>query len=144
MGHLPRQPDSSVSDPRQATRCQGDGGAAVVEMALVAPLLAMLLFGIYEVSRGYNAKVELTSGVREGARAAALGRTNAAARQAVVDASPGLRPDPTVTIVRACPATPAATDNAVVRATYAMPYSIPFVSSATWNITAEGVMRCGL
>jgi hypothetical protein len=49
-----------------------------------------------------------------------------------------------VTIVQTCPATPVPGRNAIVRATYDLPYSIPFFAEGTWTITAEGVMRCGL
>lgn len=115
----------------------------MVEMAFVLPILLMLVFGIYNFGRGYNAKIELTGAVREGARAAALGQTSQV-QSAVVTASPGLSPAPTVSVITACAATPPPGSNAVVQASYDLPYNIPFFGSGTWTITAQGVMRCGV
>ena len=36
-----------------------DSGAAIVEMALTAPILAVLLIGMVDMSRGYSAKLQL-------------------------------------------------------------------------------------
>ena len=75
--------------------CGDDGddrGAAVVEFALVLPVLVLFVFGIIEFGRAYNARIELTSAVREGARALALGGDPAAATTATRTAAPGLTP----------------------------------------------------
>jgi Flp pilus assembly protein TadG len=113
----------------------------MVEFAIVLPLLLMLIFGIYQFGRGYNAKVELTGAVREGARAAALGKTAAEVQNAVTAASPGLTPAPAATVLTACTGT---NPNAVVRATYNVSYTIPFFRTGTWTLSVQGVMRCGL
>ena len=42
-------------------------GAAVVEMAFVAPMLIILLLGIFTVARAYNVKNTMDHAVREGA-----------------------------------------------------------------------------
>lgn len=124
-------------------------GAAVVEFAIVLPVLVMLIFGIIEFGRGYNAKIELTSAVREGARAAALGNDPVAATR---NAASGLTTSSIVVTTldkngvptsTPCPATPTATDNATVKATYPFSYDIPLVASRTVTLTAIGVMRCG-
>jgi Flp pilus assembly protein TadG len=47
---------------------QRERGAAVVEMAFVAPLLIILLLGIFTVARAYNVKNTMDHAVREGAR----------------------------------------------------------------------------
>ena len=115
-------------------------GAAIVELAIVLPILVLLLFGIIEFGRGYNAKVELTAAVREGARAAALSTGDPVV--ATKDAAPGL--DTTtivVTVVEACPST--GIGNASVRATYPFTYAIPFFGTRTVTVNATGVMRCG-
>lgn len=46
-------------------------GAAIVEMAIVTPLLILLLLGIWTVARAYNVKNTMDHAVREGARYAA-------------------------------------------------------------------------
>jgi hypothetical protein len=47
-------------------------GAAAVEFALVMPLLILLLFGIIEFARVWNARQTLTDAAREGARIAVV------------------------------------------------------------------------
>ena len=116
-------------------------GAIAVEFALVIPILAMVVVAIIEFGRGYNAKVELTGAVREGARALALGQLPDDAEQAVIDASPGLTPEPTITSVTECPN---ADDRATLVATYPVDYTIPLVASGRWDLTVTGVMRCGV
>lgn len=39
---------------------RNERGAAVIEMALAAPILAMLLIGMVDLSRGYSSKLQLT------------------------------------------------------------------------------------
>lgn len=133
---------------RTTGRARGERGAALVEFALIVPVLLALVFGIYEFGRGYNAKVELTGAVREGARAVALttaGNANAAATAAVTGGAPGLDTAAiAVTVVTACPSPAPAGANAVVRASYPLTWSIPPLLSGTWDIEVESVMRCGV
>jgi len=123
-------------------------GAALVEFALVLPVLILLIFGIYSFGRGYNAKVELTGAVREGARAVALSTpANAvsAANSAVTAAAPGLTAGSiAVSVVSSCASPPVAGSNAVVRATYPVTYNIPLWGTGTWTIDVRSVMRCGV
>ena len=127
-----------------ASSSADERGAAMVEFALVLPILLMLVFGLYNFGRGYHAKIELTGAVREGARAAALGQTTGQVQATVIAASPGLNPILTVTSVTACPLVPIPGSRAVVRATQNIAYNIPFFGQGTWTITALGVMRCGV
>jgi Flp pilus assembly protein TadG len=47
-------------------------GVAVVEFALVAPLLLILVFGIIDLGRAYSTLNQLAASAREGARLAAV------------------------------------------------------------------------
>ncbi len=58
-------------------------GQALVEMALVLPLLLLLLLGLVEFGRIFNAHLVLTAASREGARAAAVGRPDSEVEEAV-------------------------------------------------------------
>jgi Flp pilus assembly protein TadG len=49
-----------------------DGGATLVEFAIVAPVLLLLLIGCLDFSRALNAYVTITNAAREGARYASL------------------------------------------------------------------------
>src|SRR3982074_958189 len=51
-------------------------GQSVVEMALAAPLLSLMLFGLVDFGRAYFQYVALVNAAREGARVAAYGFSN--------------------------------------------------------------------
>lgn len=123
-------------------RVTDDRGAAMVELALLLPLLILLLFGIIQFGRAYNAKIELAGGVREGARAAALGEPEADVEARVQAAAPALSLDAEDIDVVAC-ATP--DGQASVTAEYDLSYVIPFFpGDGIFDLEATGVMRCGL
>lgn len=51
---------------------EGSGGQAMVEAALVMPILLLLVIGIVELGRAWNAHQVLTDAARQGARIAAI------------------------------------------------------------------------
>jgi Flp pilus assembly protein TadG len=53
---------------------RNEKGQAMVEFALVLPLLALLVFGIIQFALLFNNRVALTDAVRAGARQAAVSR----------------------------------------------------------------------
>ena len=57
---------------RALGRSDGEAGVAVVEFALVAPLLLLLIFGIVDLGRAYATLNQLAASAREGARVAAV------------------------------------------------------------------------
>jgi Flp pilus assembly protein TadG len=61
-------------------------GAALVEFAIVLPLLFLLVFGIIEVGRAISVQQIITNGAREGARAAILPRATDAGVYQTIDA----------------------------------------------------------
>ena len=48
-------------------RAHGDRGTAVIELALLLPFLAILVFGTVDLGRAYQLKNRLTNAAREGA-----------------------------------------------------------------------------
>ena len=116
-----------------------DDGVVSVELALVLPLLLMLIFGMVQFGRAYNAKVELTSAVREGVRVLALGTGDPEA--STLQAAPGLASDEITVETSDDPCT--AGNEAWVTASYDFDLNIPFWGSETIAIGAKGVMRCG-
>lgn len=123
-------------------RRRDERGAAVVEFALVLPVLVLFIFGIIEFGRAYSARIELTAAVREGARAVALGANSADAQNATKNGAPGLDRDRITVTPNSCTATPAPA-NASVSASYPFQYTIPLFRTGTWTLKATGVMRCG-
>lgn len=67
-------------------------GAVAVEFAILAPVLVMILLGIMEFGRAYNAQVSLTNAAREGVRVMAITNNQAAARTAAKNAAPSISP----------------------------------------------------
>ena len=112
-----------------------------MEFALILPILVLFVFGIVEFGRAYSARIQLTSAVREGARAVALGDDGVAATQA---GAPGLNPALAASQINAnsC-AGSSPPPNATVRASYPFGYTIPLFGTGTWTLSATGVMRCG-
>jgi len=118
-------------------------GAAAVELALVLPLLVMLLFGIIEAGRYYNARVTLTHASREGARVLALGGTTSEAAARVIATAGGLS-GVSATPSAACPVSSAGTTtDATVTASMPFTFNIPFVTISGGTISTTAVMRCG-
>jgi Flp pilus assembly protein TadG len=117
---------------------RSDRGTTVVEFALILPILVMLIFGIVEFGRGYNAKITVTHAAREGARVLALTADPDAAEIAVKNAATSLDPGAITVTSSACsPGTPAS-----VTVQYPFSYEVPLVGGGTETLSATGVMRC--
>ncbi|WKZ82600.1 MAG: pilus assembly protein [Acidimicrobiia bacterium] len=118
---------------------QRDEGAALVEFALVLPLLVMLTFGIIEFGRAYNAQITLTHASREGVRVLAItgdaGQAALAARNAAPNLDPGLISISTGACNEGEPTS--------VEASYPHAISIPFFGDRTMTLRSSAVMRCG-
>ena len=61
-----------VRSRRVARFARGERGAALVEFAIVLPILLMIVFGIVDFARAFYTQNNLTSAVREGARWASV------------------------------------------------------------------------
>lgn len=116
-----------------------EAGNAIVEMALVLPLLVMLAFGVVEFGRAYNAQITVTHAAREGVRVLALTQDGGAAADAARKAATSL--DPTLVTVDAGVCNPGYPTTVVV--TYPFTYEVPLFGTSTISLTGRGVMRCG-
>jgi Flp pilus assembly protein TadG len=75
--------------PRTRRRPRSDRGQALVEFALVAPVLLLLIFAIADFARAWNTYQVLTDAAREGARTAVIDDpaiVEADVRQVITDA----------------------------------------------------------
>ena len=115
---------------RLLTRLRGDSrGAALIEFALVAPLLILFLIGITRVGILFMANAGLRSAVQEGARYATIypRPTDAQIKARIVDRRFGLDPRyvtaPTITYCMANGA-----NAADIRMTYRVPMDLIFFS----------------
>ncbi len=131
----------------RALRRTADDGAAAVEFALVLPLLLLIIFGIIDFGRMYNAQERVTEAAREGVRAAVLTPADPAAPAARVSAATtGLSGPVTTTVQQTCPGS-----NAEVDVTNGFTFVTPLGAimglfgsspSGTYTIHGKGVMTC--
>ncbi|PPB48884.1 pilus assembly protein TadE [Arthrobacter pityocampae] len=126
---------------------RSDRGAVAVELALVLPVLILLLFGIIEVSRAYNAQVTLTSAAREGVRVVAIAKNDAAATNRAVLAANASIPQvnaSTVSITRS-PAGAVNTCPVGSTVTVTITYTMTTLTgiAAPFTLRGKGVMLCG-
>lgn len=115
-----------------------DRGAAVLEFALIVPLMLVMLVGIIEFGRAYNVVISLQGAVREGARSLALGE-NASTVESVVRSSTAI----TIDTVTQTPC-PVAGGTATVGANQLFTFGIPFLPLGSMTLEAKASMRCGL
>lgn len=118
-------------------------GAVAVEFALVVPLLLMMVFAIIEFGIIYNGQIQVTAAAREGARAAALGASEANVRTASIAAAPGLSPALVPANVTVTPATCTAGTNVTVSIVNYRINSITGLFSDGIGLSGKAVMRCG-
>lgn len=128
-----------MSGDLSGTRAHLDRGAAMVEFAIVLPLLLLLVFGIIEFGRGYNAQLTLTHAAREGVREYALTQDPDAGMATARDAATTLDPAQMTVTVTGCTVGSPTT----LRITYPFQLFIPFFPSTPIQLASEGSMRCG-
>jgi Flp pilus assembly protein TadG len=120
-GGPPAVPVDSTS--KRVSYGRSEEGQTLVEFALVAPVLLLILFGIVQFGIAFKNSIVVTDSVRAGARKAAVSRSasdpTGAARQAVVSAAGDLDAAKLKVDVRS---TWVAGDKVTVTATY--PYKI--------------------
>jgi hypothetical protein len=75
--------------PDRARRGRDERGAAIVEFALVVPLLLSMLFGIAEFGVAFNDLNSARSGTREGARAGVVAEFGGSSACTLVGVAPG-------------------------------------------------------
>jgi Flp pilus assembly protein TadG len=132
---------------RSANRRRGERGAVAVELALVLPLLMVLVFGVIDFGRLFNAQVTLTQAAREGSRVAAV-CANASPPNCGTVTSRTMAAAPnldgmTVDVEQLCPAGL----DAVVTVEWTMTFSnvlglIPGFPTTSKTLTGVGHMPC--
>ncbi|MCU1518658.1 MAG: TadE family protein [Pseudarthrobacter sp.] len=123
-------------------RSTSERGAAAVEFALVVPLLLLLLLGVVEFGRVFNAQLQLSAAARESVRVMAIQKQPSTAIGAAIAAAPSLRPTLTAANVQVSPASCAATTDVTVTITYSMDLLSGLFANAI-PLTGRAVMRCG-
>ena len=122
-------------------RERSERGAVAVEFAILAPILIMLLMGIMEFGRAYNAQASLSAAAREGVRVMAVSNDPAAARLAAENAAVSLMPALTDTNI-SFGATACAPGTQI---TITITYNLSTLTgiAGPFSMTGKGAMLCG-
>lgn len=119
-------------------------GQAMVELALLLPLLLLIVFGITEFGRAWLVSNALTNAAREGARRASISATDptidparAALRDHVADACPFPIDQSNITITSTAAPPQHGVDTITVAVTYPFKSVVPFID-ALKAITLKG------
>jgi Flp pilus assembly protein TadG len=116
-------------------------GAVAVEFAILAPVLVMLLLGIMEFGRAYNAQASLSAAAREGVRVMAVSNDPAAARTAAKAAAVSLKP----ALADANISFGATTCTPNAQMTITITYNLSTLTriAGPFSMTGKGAMLCG-
>jgi Flp pilus assembly protein TadG len=127
-------------------RRKNDSGQAVVEFAVILPVLLMILFAILQFGIVFNNYIQVTAAAREGARKAAVSRSlgTAAAETAATTsakaAAPGLKQS-SITVTYPNSPTFAQGSDVTVQVTYPYSISILGIIVKSGNLTSSTTMR---
>lgn len=118
-------------------------GQAVVEFALILPILMLILLGVVEFGRFYNASLMVNHASREGARVSALGGTTLEVEQRVDTVMATFDAD-RITVTISPGGVKSRGDMVTVIVQYAIDPLTPLIGSitgTTLNLKADTVMR---
>lgn len=121
-------------------------GAVAVEFAIVAPLLVMILLGIMEFSRVYNAQASLAAAAREGVRVMAISNNATAARDAAKSTAVTLQPqlaDSNIEFKNIDTGTNSCAPNHRMSITITYSLSTMTGIAGPFSMTGKGAMLCG-
>jgi Flp pilus assembly protein TadG len=134
---------------KTTSKIRAQGGAAMVEFALVLPVLALLLLGITEFSLLLYNKAMITNASREGARAGIVYDTSRPTEAAITAVVNNYCQNHLITFGSATPATDAVPDacpdsGANITVTVDYQYDWFFLTGLIGqvNLSATTVMRC--
>ncbi len=122
-----------------------DRGAAAVALALVLPILIMLVFGIIEFGRFYNAQVQLTGAAREGARIMVIKAAAPSAQTDAKNAAEAYAPECAVAPVCTYDPNPincTAGSSVTYRVKKAWVLDLPPFIKKTFDVEGKAVMKC--
>ncbi|MGL5206155.1 MAG: TadE/TadG family type IV pilus assembly protein [Acidaminococcaceae bacterium] len=117
-------------------------GQALVEMAIILPVLIALIFGMTDFARVLNSYLVATQASREGARVAAMRADDADVVLAVTNAAPTF--DPAKMTITTTPAVRVRGDSVTVTVTYSIDIITPLVNTMLTNplpISSQTIMR---
>lgn len=121
---------------------KNESGAAAVEFALVVPVLLLLLLGIIEFGRVFNAQMQVTAAAREAVRVMAIQKQADLSVATAIAGAPGLIPAIATNQVTIGSGSCTTNTDATVTVTYSVDLVAGLFGDAV-PLSARAVMRCG-
>lgn len=124
-------------------RISGQRGQAMIEFALILPLLLLVMFAIFQFGFMFYSYISIQQAAREGARSAAVGKNDALITTAITNAST-LDPTMLTISIAPAPATRLAGSNVTVTVTIpsAQLLKMPLVDAyLPTQLTGQATMR---
>lgn len=123
-----------------------ENGQSLVELALILPIIVLLLFGTVEFGRVFYSYITVTSAVREGAREAAVGKTDVEIEARIREAATLSNADTQLQVISITPAEGSRTTGVpvTVEIVYNMPLIVPLIGDFLPNpvpLSASATMR---
>ncbi|MGE5653202.1 MAG: TadE/TadG family type IV pilus assembly protein [Bacillota bacterium] len=119
-------------------------GQAIVEMALVLPIFILLVMGIIDFGRLYNAQISITHASREGAREAAVGTIDSQVFTLNKGAATCLKTDLVMVSIKPDPSGRRKGDPIIVSVSYRLELITPVIGAmlgGTRDLSVSTMMR---
>jgi hypothetical protein len=133
--NLSKRKKSCFKECEMFRRIGRQDGASTVEFALIAPMLFMLIFGLFQFGIAYNNWLAITHAAREGARLAAVGKYS---EQVVRSRAYPVQPD---SVTLAYPLGQTHGQPVQVKVRYNLRISIPFFGDRELPLASQAEMR---
>lgn len=108
---------------------KNENGQALVEFAVVLPVLLLLVMGILQFGMMLNSYLTIENASREGARAGIIGDSDAEIQSLIVSTSPGLDPKNLTITITPDETSRKSGDSLTVTVSYNYNLTVPIVSA---------------
>lgn len=109
-------------------------GQALVEFALILPILLLLVMGILQFGMMLNSYLSIENASREGARAGIIGSSDSEIKSTVIATSPSLDPNIVIVTITPTEANRKSGETLTVKVTYNYILNVPIISSIFNNV----------
>jgi len=123
---------------------KNEKGQAMVEFALILPVLLLLVMGIAEFGMMFNSYLSVQNATREGARIGIVGASDEEMEERILTTSPSLRKDRMVITIEPESNSRISGDTLRVQVNYDYRMAVPFISTlfgGNINLSGESSMR---
>lgn len=120
---------------------RSERGQALVETAIVMPVIVLMLFGILDAGRIFSTWIVINNASREGARAGAVRQSTGQITTAALNAASSLSPAPSVAVTNAQGTSGTSVTVLVSTNVSMITPGIAAIFGATVNVSNSAVMR---